>query len=237
MKRREWFQKAAAAFGLTGVSARLRAAAESDPESDSEKSPDCVLTPSQTAGPFYFNPKQFRKDITEKREGVPLLLKLEIVRVSQCEPVPGAWVEIWHTDPRGVYSGYARQGDRGRIDARGEDFLRGIQVADKNGQVEFETLFPGWYRGRLTHIHFKVHLDERTVVTSQLYFPEKIVKEIYALEPYKARGQNPTDERRDGVLRRDDLKKLRVSAQKNDLKKNPKLPKNGYNASHIIGIA
>ena len=234
MKRREWLQKAAAALGLADVAGSLRADDETD---DPKKTPDCVLTPNQTAGPFYFNPKQFRKDITEEREGVPLLLKLEVVRAKTCAPVPGAWVEIWHTDPRGVYSGYARQGDGGRIDARKEDFLRGIQIADENGQVQFETLYPGWYRGRLTHIHFKVHLDEKTVVTSQLYFPDKITKEVYALPPYDARGQNPTQERRDRVLRRGDLEKLRMTAQKNDPEEDEQLPKNGYNASHIIGIA
>ena len=33
--------------------------------------------------------------------------------------------------------------------------LRGIQISDKDGAVEFETIIPGHYMGRTNHIHGK----------------------------------------------------------------------------------
>ena len=64
-------------------------------------------------------------------------------------------------------------------------YLRGAQAADANGVVRFTTIFPGWYPGRTTHIHCKVHLDRRTVLTTQLYFDDNLTEEIYrAVPPY-----------------------------------------------------
>ena len=64
-------------------------------------------------------------------------------------------------------------------------YLRGAQATDANGVVRFTTIFPGWYPGRTTHIHGKVHLDRRTVLTTQLYFDDNLTEEIYrAIPPY-----------------------------------------------------
>ena len=64
-------------------------------------------------------------------------------------------------------------------------YLRGAQAADANGVVRFTTIYPGWYPGRTTHIHCKVHLDRRTVLTTQLYFDDNLTEEIYrAVPPY-----------------------------------------------------
>src|SRR5206468_12278161 len=41
---------------------------------------------------------------------------------------------------------------------RNQKFLRGYQVSDSNGAVEFLTIYPGWYGGRTVHIHFKIRL-------------------------------------------------------------------------------
>jgi protocatechuate 3,4-dioxygenase beta subunit len=64
-------------------------------------------------------------------------------------------------------------------------FLRGAQVADVNGIARFTTILPGWYRGRTTHIHCKVHVDRKTVRTTQLYFDDTLTDEVYAaVSPY-----------------------------------------------------
>jgi protocatechuate 3,4-dioxygenase beta subunit len=64
-------------------------------------------------------------------------------------------------------------------------YLRGAQVADVDGIVRFTTIFPGWYRGRTTHIHCKVHVDRKTVRTTQLYFDDTLTDEVYAaVSPY-----------------------------------------------------
>ncbi|WP_335338174.1 intradiol ring-cleavage dioxygenase [Devosia sp. A16] len=147
----------------------------------------CVITPEVTEGPYYFDPKLERADITEgTQQGVATTVRLQIVDGS-CRPLEGARVDIWHCNAEGLYSGYANQ--TGGLDTTGQTFLRGTQFAGANGIVAFETIYPGWYAGRTTHIHFKVFLDERTVLTGQLFFPDALSQFIYQnIEPYSARA-------------------------------------------------
>ena len=84
----------------------------------------CVLTPEAMEGPFYFDPQLVRSDITEGKQGAPLVLTLLVVEAKDCAAIPGARVDIWHADGLGLYSGYARQ-ETGS--AKGETFLRGTQ--------------------------------------------------------------------------------------------------------------
>jgi hypothetical protein len=55
---------------------------------------------------------------------------------------------------QGVYSGVEASGngnsEAGNLDAT---FLRGIQKSDEDGVVYFQSVFPGHYTGRATHIH------------------------------------------------------------------------------------
>ncbi len=154
----------------------------------------CVLTPALTEGPFYFDAGQIRRDITEGRPGTPLLLALEVVSTGSCSPIRDAVVDVWHCDAGGLYSGYGSEG------TAGERFLRGIQVTDGSGRVEFDTLYPGFYRGRTIHVHFKIHLDERTAVTSQLFFPEEVNDRVMATSPYDQAGPRDTRNSTDSIF-------------------------------------
>ena len=58
-------------------------------------------------------------------------------------------------------------------------YLRGAQATDANGVVRFTTIFPGWYVGRTTHIRCKVHIDRRTVLTTQLFVDDNVTDAIY----------------------------------------------------------
>lgn len=148
----------------------------------------CVITPEVTEGPYYFDPALERADITEGRPGVATTVKLQVVD-GTCQPLPGARVDIWHCDASGVYSGYPNQ--TGGVDTTGQTFMRGTQFANDSGVVEFETVYPGWYAGRTTHIHFKVFLDEKTVLTGQIFFPDALSQFLYEnVEPYKTRGSD-----------------------------------------------
>lgn len=70
-------------------------------------------------------------------------------------------------------------------------FLRGVQVTDINGQLEFMTVYPGWYAPRAVHIHCKVFLNDKEMLTTQFYFPETLNDRIFStVEPYKSRGAN-----------------------------------------------
>jgi len=57
-------------------------------------------------------------------------------------------------------------------------------VTDADGVVEFATIYPGWYPGRAVHAHLKVILDNRTAVTSQLFFDEEFSDAVFARPPY-----------------------------------------------------
>src|SRR6185437_1398807 len=149
----------------------------------------CILTPEAVQGPFYFDPNLVRADITEARRGAPLALTLQVAFVEDCVRLKGARVDLWHADGQGMYSGYRGQGDDG-ISTRGQTFLRGTQFTGTDGQVRFATIYPGWYPGRTPHIHFKVFVDSRNVITGQLYFPDPITERVYATTlPYRERKE------------------------------------------------
>jgi protocatechuate 3,4-dioxygenase beta subunit len=160
----------------------------------------CVITPEAAEGPFYFDPALVRTDITEGRPGLPTTVRLQVVD-EQCRPLRNARVDIWHCDATGVYSGYANQAEG--ADAKGETFMRGTQFTDDSGIAEFETVYPGFYRGRTTHIHFKVFLDETTLLTGQLFFPDEVSETVYAaVAPYNERPRRDTFNGNDGIARR-----------------------------------
>ncbi|HJY39091.1 MAG TPA: hypothetical protein VJ299_16545 [Steroidobacteraceae bacterium] len=52
------------------------------------------------------------------------------------------------------------------------------------------TFVPGWYSGRITHVHFRSYLGTSLQATSQLAFPQDITNAVYASSLYAARGQN-----------------------------------------------
>ncbi|MCD7440374.1 intradiol ring-cleavage dioxygenase [Streptomyces lincolnensis] len=64
------------------------------------------LTSETTEGPYYIDADKIRRDITEDREGIPLVLDLKVVDSETCKPIAGAAVDIWHCDALGIYSGY-----------------------------------------------------------------------------------------------------------------------------------
>lgn len=72
-------------------------------------------------------------------------------------------------------------------------YLRGAQVTNGDGTVFFDTIHPGWYRGRTVHIHLKVHVDKKTVLTTQLYFDDALNDEIFStVDPYTDRTDRDT---------------------------------------------
>lgn len=153
----------------------------------------CAVAPTETVGPYPSLADYVRRNITEGRPGVPLALTLTVVNASSgCAPVANASVEIWQCDHQGVYSEYGS--------GRGQTFLRGIQVTDAQGQVTFETVYPGWYQGRATHIHVEVTVNGRSVKVTQIAFPEDVTAEVYRTGVYAANGQNSTSNSRDGIF-------------------------------------
>ena len=169
------FVSASAAGLLPGRAEAAPVAADAEPA--------CILTPQAEEGPFYSDPKLVRSDIAEGKLGVPLTLRLRVIEAGPCIAIKGARVDIWHCDAKGLYSAFPGQSDAHNVDATGKTFLRGTQVTDEAGWVNFNTIYPGWYDGRTTHIHFKVFLDQRTVLTGQTFLPDALNEFIYTKVP------------------------------------------------------
>ena len=125
---------------------------------------------------------------------------LRIRDADTCEPIPNAVVDVWHCDAS-ASTRDSRRRRRGGAPAGGggptddERYLRGAQVTDRDGIVEFITIYPGWYPGRTVHIHAKVHIDTTTMLTTQLYFDEDVTAAVYEREPYaRTRGRDAFNE-------------------------------------------
>lgn len=199
-------RRALAALGTVSLGALLAACGDDDAPTRTTTGADtfdgagtCRLTAEQAEGPFYFDVDAIRSDIREDREGLPLRLAFRVREAGSCAPIANAVVDIWHCDAGGVYSGF----DEGE----GERFLRGAQVTNADGVAEFLTIYPGWYPGRTTHIHAKVHLDRQTVLTTQVYFDDEVSDRVYASAPY-APGRDATNGA-DGIFDRSLLLTLR----------------------------
>jgi protocatechuate 3,4-dioxygenase beta subunit len=160
-------------------------------ETAPSSAPDCVLMPELTEGPYYLDLDLVRRDITEGTPGLPLDLSVTIVDAESCEPLEGAAVDVWHCDAGGAYSGV--QG------TEGETFCRGVQETNTEGVADFRTVFPGWYTGRVVHIHVKVGPDGDQTHTGQLFFDPAVTSAVYAREPYAVRGEADTPNRSDGI--------------------------------------
>jgi len=216
----------AAALPLAGRVPTLRAAP-----------PACVLNQEQEEGPYYVNREILRGDITEGKIGVPLRLRVTIVAVKTCRPIPNAALDIWHCDASGVYSGYTAFNPGGPGFGGGPGggppkhsptddkvFLRGVQLSNAGGVVEFTTIYPGHYMGRVNHIHMKVHVGGSASTapspasggsaalpeysgghvahTGQMFFPEDISKFVTATHPYADHKVHRTTLEEDMVFNR-----------------------------------
>jgi protocatechuate 3,4-dioxygenase beta subunit len=196
--------------------------------------PGCVVSPEQTEGPYFVDEKLNRSDIRSDpadgsvKEGVPLQLTLRVSQVGSngCTPLVGALVDIWHCDALGVYSDVT---DRS-FSTVGKKFLRGYQVTDANGTVQFTTIYPGWYQGRTVHIHFKVRTDAPSgqgyEFTSQLYFDDSITDQVNTKTPYASKGQRQLKNAEDGIFQ-DGGDQMLLKLTKTNL---------GYTATFDIGL-
>jgi len=193
----------------TGETVVPRATTADDLTSLFDGANTCTLTPATTAGPFYFDADKVRSDIREDREGVRLRVAVKVQDSGNCTPIKDAVVEIWHCDAGGLYSG-AEALSRGSGGTPQDDqrYLRGAQVTNADGIVEFTTIWPGWYPGRCVHIHAMVHISDARVLTTQVMFDEALNDRVLAENPYAARGERNTRNENDGIFRKEMLMKV-----------------------------
>jgi len=255
MERKKFLTRS---LGITGLGTVLIDACRKTEVSDSSSSAsttttdgDCTVSPTETEGPFPYttdgttkseiaNPLN-RSDIRTNssdgaiQTGLPLSVVITVVNVNNsCALVSNARVDIWHCNEVGYYSGYANQngGLSGlAISYLGQNWLRGYQLTDTSGGAKFTTIYPGWYQGRATHIHFEVYVNNVMMKTTQLTFPEIISDAVHVTTLYSAHGINPIRNASDSVFgdSATDLAK-EIFTMNGDTT-------NGYTATHRIGIS
>jgi protocatechuate 3,4-dioxygenase beta subunit len=129
-----------------------------------------MATPPQTEGPFYPVSLPRDSDYDLLRNGAMTYGRGQRAWVdgsvsdTSGKPVAGAQVEIWQCDEAGHYH---HPGDGGRADPAFQGFGRVTVGAD--GRYRFRTIRPVPYSGRTPHIHVKVKLGGRELLTTQLY--------------------------------------------------------------------
>ncbi len=174
----------------------------SSSSSSSSSTGECTLAATETNGPYPADGTNsvsgsivnvltqsgvVRSDITSSfgsysgtAAGVPLTLTITVEDYSLgCTPLEGYAVYIWHCDRSGLYSLYSSG-------VTAQNYLRGVQVTDANGQVTFTTIFPACYSGRMPHIHVEVYASLSTATTSnnsikiaQLAFDRTTCEKVY----------------------------------------------------------
>lgn len=197
----------------------------------------CRLITQDVLGPYHIEHYPQRSDVREDQPGVPLTLNFRVVNAASCEPLPGALVTIWHCNADGQYSGVENimlnedmtPADE-KLDLRSEQFLRGVQTSDAQGRVTFQTVFPGWYYPRVTHIHVRIAPpDYGEVATTQLYLRNADCDAVYATPHYAHRGPNP-------VRKEPGVDDPFFATEAGDLWLNLEKTADGLTAEHEMGV-
>jgi protocatechuate 3,4-dioxygenase beta subunit len=142
--------------------------------------------------------EEVRKDITGGEAGIKMTIAIEVVDVATCSPVTNAHVDIWSSNATGIYmgvQGYPGMGDPKDAGMLKGTAMRGVQPVNSDGIATFDTLMPGHYDGRTTHIHAIVYLGAtkaanntitggRAAHIGQIYFDQGLIGEVNTKVPY-----------------------------------------------------
>ncbi|KAF8900611.1 aromatic compound dioxygenase [Mucidula mucida] len=173
----------------------------------------CVLAPEVTQGPYYVDGEYVRWDIREDQQGVDTYVDIQLIDVNTCEPVPDVYMDFWHANATGVYSGIVAGGNGDSSDSTNinNTFLRGIQPTDEEGVAQWLTIFAGHYTSRATHIHIVAHqngtvFDNGTYVSDavshvgQVFFDQDLITAVEVTEPYASNTQELTTNADDSIM-------------------------------------
>ncbi len=204
----------------------------------SQQPPVCQLVAEQEEGPYFIPGEALRSNVRENKPGIPLFLRIGILDARSCKPLQRVAVNIWSCDALGLYSGFTKQnpmgpggpppdfdpqhsGNRpGPPEGFGPPpanhttdkltFLRGVQITDRNGAVNFQTIVPGFYMGRTNHIHFQVRsgidgADGKLAAghishTGQIFLPEDLLASLMTKVPYSEHKIHRTTPTEDAVF-------------------------------------
>ena len=183
-------------YVLSSTSSSSSGSGSSSSSSSSSSNGNCSTIPEETAGPYPGDGSNgvnvltrsgiVRRDIRTSLNtgntaaGVPLTVILQLVNINDgCAVLTDYAIYLWHCDRDGNYSLYSNA-------TLSEDYLRGVQQTDSNGNVTFDTIFPGCYSGRWPHIHFEIYRSVSVATTStnklrtsQLALPQAACSNVY----------------------------------------------------------
>ncbi|CAF1298108.1 unnamed protein product [Rotaria sordida] len=128
--------------------------------------------------------------------------------VKRCARAVGAC----HLTPQGTEGPYYWKSTVRR------NITEGTLVSDLEGRVVFDTIYPGWYRGRATHIHIKVHIGANLTNidgemyatgghvshTGQFYFDDNLTDKVATVAPYMTNNIRRTRNNEDGIYTSED---------------------------------
>jgi protocatechuate 3,4-dioxygenase beta subunit len=207
MGRRRVLQLGAQFGAGLGLLKLLGCSSGTEPTGVAPQVGSCSRIPEETAGPFPADSSNginvlnvsgvVRSDIRTSfgslsgtAAGVPMTVALTIVNASTCAPLANYAVYLWHCDRGGLYSLY-------NAGVTNQNYLRGVQATDANGQVAFTSIFPACYSGRWPHLHFEVYpsLARATtaankIATSQIALPKATCDVVYATAGYEQSVSN-----------------------------------------------
>jgi protocatechuate 3,4-dioxygenase beta subunit len=157
LSRRDLFEKCLASGALIAASPALAVRAFAAHE-EARAAADRRPTPHNELGPFYRRNAPANGALAPAGEpGLPLEVQ-GLVLDTRGEALPGALVEVWHADPKGVY------------DLDGYRFRASLPAREKGG-YSFRSVMPGHYPDRVAqHVHFRVSAPSHKTVVTQLYF-------------------------------------------------------------------
>ncbi|KAJ5201158.1 Intradiol ring-cleavage dioxygenase core [Penicillium cf. viridicatum] len=178
----------------------------------------CILAPDVTQGPYYVTGELIRDNMAESQEGIPLYMDIQLIDTNTCEPIPEIYMDLWHCNSTGVYSGVIASGNGNSEDETNLNttFHRGVQKSNREGVVQMQSTFPGHYTGRATHIHVLTHPANETQVLAngtlsglyssysshvgQIFFDQDLISAADEISPYSSNTQEVTLNSDDSIL-------------------------------------
>ena len=167
--RRRSLIRAAGAVGLAGLQLPALGRVLGSPAAASP-----APTPGLTDGPFY--PVAFDRNPTTTLIVGPMLAQAKPLQLvgrvvdRSGNALAASRIEIWQCDANSLYhhpaDGGSEQPDKGFTGF-------GWQACRTDGSYAFETMRPVPYPGRTPHIHVKVKVDGRAVLSSQIFMPDE----------------------------------------------------------------
>ncbi|KAF4046763.1 Dioxygenase [Phytophthora infestans] len=176
--------------------------------------PPCVAEPEVTEGPYYVKGEYIRTDMREQQTGVTMYVDVQVIDINTCDPVKDMYIDLWHTNATGVYSGVVASTNGNNADKTNlqNTFLRGVTPTDKDGVTQMTSIFPGHYAGRTTHVHFignyggsvlsnKTYSGGSVAHVGQFFFDQDLISSVEAVEPYSTNKQSTTLNSRDNIFK------------------------------------